>query len=287
MISPSLINAYLREHPKCRKLHAWKYMAQAAELAESSPKWRDFFARDFETPQELLKASGAILVRDCDNSSSPLGEFKEQAVPLSRLLHYYILLYPEKGKSRLWSNAIAAANLAAKSQDWADFFQKEYADALELFAAVPPDSPYSLNTLGHYYFIFHPAEKSSMRWRWLNAASALELRESSAKWRVFFDTEYESPFELLRAVPPDAGQTPQTLVNYYTALRPQNMQIYQEWNRVVSSWNLYQQQPQMFRELCSGALSYKAAILKYQITLSASALCQHVYRLRKYKVINF
>jgi len=207
---------------------------------------------------------------------------KPNSTDLASLLRYYLLIHPEYEQIQLWQNAICAANLAHSSVEWQQFFQTEFISPQECLKKIPSSSPHSKATILHYYFIFHPVAKTSAERKWLIVANAIQLSESNKQWADFFAVDYVSPFDLMRAIPESATQTLSTLVNYYTALYPDKYKVAQDWTRAVSSWYFYQKNPEVIIALCSGKVSYRKAIVTYNLSCSYGALVQHVYRLRKY-----
>ncbi|MFC1595895.1 hypothetical protein ACFL4D_01250 [Candidatus Margulisiibacteriota bacterium] len=136
-----LLKCYTVFHPKTQKKPPWSYMATAATLAESSPRWASFFAGEYVTVQEFLDA---------------IPESATQSiVTLARYYEVFHKPVPQRGKARL-SNAACAMDMIRADARWRVFFNTIYAGPGDFLRSIPKEIiKISLLTVLQYYLALH------------------------------------------------------------------------------------------------------------------------------------
>ncbi|MFC1478761.1 hypothetical protein ACFL57_04810 [Candidatus Margulisiibacteriota bacterium] len=260
-----LLQYYIHLHPEKRHRKNWVFIIDAIELAISSLAWGEFFKREYKNPRELL-----------------------DAVPFSStyskkmLIHSYLLLQSTNlRKKRFWANSLLAASLEDSSQEWHDFFNREFNSPLELLSAIPKSATQSKSTIVEYYLTLHPVNSIVEYRKWINAVAAFSLAESSAEWHDFFFTSYDNPKEMLEAIPGFSDHSPVTITGYYLALHPV-IDKTKLWSNTAAARLFMEKNREAVETVFNKELSHAEVKKKFKLKVSKNTFDTYIYLLRMF-----
>lgn len=123
----------------------------------------------------------------------------------------------------------SALDLMHSSLAWDSFYKKDFETPQELIKNILEDSIYSKATIVSNYFKYHEEKRNERSW--LNVVNASLLLENDSQWNVFFNQKYESPLELLNAIPHGNTKSVVTVTAYYFTFYPERSE--------ASSWKTF------------------------------------------------
>ena len=169
----------------------------ATNLIESNQQWKSFFETEYDSATAFVAAI-------------PLGATQQNIT----LLNYYFSIRNIKTNEYAWHINIAAQALYDSSQQWKEFFDKEYSDFNSLIDNIPKEYDNQYAILVNYYCVLNSTLKINRR-KWREKAIVLDLIRNHSSWHVFFSKHYKTAKELRAGIPKGATQSLPTLVGYY------------------------------------------------------------------------
>ncbi|MFH1428463.1 MAG: hypothetical protein ABIH39_01850 [Candidatus Margulisiibacteriota bacterium] len=190
-------------------------------LKQSSPEWERFFAEKYRGIKSLFAA-----LPDLPRPGN------------IELLQYYLHFHPEKRNRKSWYTIFKAIELAISEEKWSKFFNHEYSNPHDMIKEIPPSFKYSELDIARYYVLLQLKDVRNNR-VWAGCINAMSLKDSSAEWYDFFSKEFNSPLELLSAIPKSATQSKSTIASYYMVLHPvKTVNEYRRWINAVAAISL-------------------------------------------------